>query len=104
MREMIFRERQERVAHLDAIGKMIARVLGADPDKAFAEIITEYASEVFQETYDSDLLKRRLEARRRAQAAVRRRRQADLDLIKRLDRMGEYGDRHWNDGKSKKDK
>lgn len=99
MREMVFRERQERVAHLDAIGKMVARVFGnVDADKAFGGIISEYASEVFQETYDADLLRRKVMARRAVQARVRSKRQRDLDLIKRLERMGEYADKNWGKG------
>jgi hypothetical protein len=92
MREMVFRERQERVAHMDAIGKMIARVFSVDPDKAFGAIVGEYAAEVFQETYDADLLRKRVAARRAAQARVRARKQLDLNLIKRLEKMGEYYD------------
>jgi hypothetical protein len=92
MREMVFRERQERVAHLDAVGKMIARLYNVDADKAFGAIVGEYAAEVFQETYDVDLLKRKIALRRQAQARVRARRQQDENLIRRLERMGEYGD------------
>lgn len=92
MREMVFRERQERVAHMDAIGKMVARVYNVDPEKAFGHVVSEYASEVFQETYDADLLKRRVTIRRRAQARVREKRQRDVDLLKRLDRMGDFYD------------
>lgn len=92
MREMIFRERQERVAHMDAIGKMISRVFNVDSDKAFGGIVAEYAVEVFQETYDADLLRRKVAARRAAQARVRARKQRDLDLIKRLERMSEFYD------------
>lgn len=95
MREMVFRERQERVSHMEAIAKMIARVFNVEADKAFGGVVAEYAAEVFQETYDQDLLKRRIAARRAAQAAVRARRERDLELIKRLDRMGDYADKVW---------
>lgn len=95
MREMVFRERQERVAHVDAIGKMIARVFNADADKLFGAIVAEYASEVFQEAYDPDLLKRRIALRRLAQARVREKRKHDEDMLRRLDRMGEYADKVW---------
>jgi hypothetical protein len=91
-REMVFRERQERVAHMDAIGKMIARVYNVDADKAFGGIVADYAAEVFQETYDADLLRKKVAMRRDAQARVRAKRQRDEDLIKRLERMGEYHD------------
>ena len=93
MREMVFRERQERVAHLEAVAKMIARVYNVDNAKAFGAIIAEYAGEVFQETYDADLLKKKIALRRAAQARIRAKRQRDLDLLKRLDRMGEFYDK-----------
>lgn len=93
MREMVFRERQERVAHLDAVGKMIARLYNADADKLFAPIVSEYAAEVFQETYDADLLRRKVSMRRAAQARVRARRRQDEDMIRKLDRMGDYADK-----------
>jgi hypothetical protein len=104
MREMVFRERQERVSHMDAIAKMIARVFSVEAEKAFGGIVAEYAAEVFQETYDQDLLKRRIAARRAAQAVVRARRERDLELIKRLDRMGDYADEVWAKEKAKKSK
>ena len=91
-REMVFRERQERVTHLDVISKMIAMVFNVDVDRAFGPLVAEYASEVFQETYDADLLKKRVAARRRAQSHIRAKRQRDEDLLKRLDRMGDYYD------------
>jgi hypothetical protein len=89
---MVFRERQERVAHLNAIAQMIACVFNANADKAFSGIIAEYASEVFQETYDADLIKKRVAARRRAQARIHAKRRQDEDLMKRLDRMGDFYD------------
>lgn len=92
MREMVFRERQERVAHVDAIAKMIARVFNVDADKAFGGIVAEFASEVFQEAYDPDLLRRRIAIRRGAQARIRAKRQQDEALLQRLDRMGEFYD------------
>lgn len=104
MREMVFRERQERVSHMEAIAKMIARVFNVETDKAFGGIVAEYAAEVFQETYDQDLLKRRITARRAAQAAVRAKRERDLELIKRLERMGDYADQVWAKEKQKKTK
>jgi hypothetical protein len=104
MREMVFRERSERVAHMDAIGKMIARVFNVDADKAFGVIVAEYASEVFQETYDADLLRRKVEMRREALARVRAKKQRDLDLIKRLEKMGEYADKVWAQENAKKPK
>lgn len=93
MREMVSRERAEKVAHLDAIGKMVARIFGVDADKAFAGIVSEYASEVYQESYDADLLRRKIAARRSVHARVLAKRRRDEELIQRLDRMGEYYDK-----------
>jgi hypothetical protein len=92
MREMVFRERQERIAHMDAIGQMIARVFNVDADKAFGGVLAEYASEVYQESYDADLLKQKIAALREAQSRVRAKRRRDEDMLKRLDRMSEYYD------------
>lgn len=104
MREMVFRERSERVAHVDAIAKMIARVFNTDADKAFGGIVAEYASEVFQETYDADLLRQKVAIRRSAHARVRAKKQRDLDLIKRLEKMGELADKTWGKEIPKKPK
>lgn len=93
MREMVFRERQERVSHMEAIAKMIARVFSVDWDKFFGHVVSEYAAEVYQESYDADLLRRKIAARRAAQARVRAKRKHDEDMIKRLERMGEYYDK-----------
>lgn len=95
MREMIFRERQERVSHLDAVAKMVARVFGVDMPKAFGGIVADYAREVFQETYDAELLRERVMHLRQAQAKIRQRRLADERALSRLDRLGEYYDREF---------
>ena len=92
MREMVFRERTERVAHMDAIAKMISRVFNADVDKVFGGIVAEYASEVFQESYDADLLRRKIAARRVAWERVRSKRRHDEEMIRRLERMGQFYD------------
>jgi len=93
MREMVFRERQERVAHLDAIGKMVAKVFNMDSDKLFGHVVSEYAQEVFQETYDADLLRRKVNALRTAQRRVARRKSEDLRQLDRLERMGMFYDK-----------
>lgn len=93
MREMIFRERQEKVSLLDAVAKMAARVLNMDGARMFGDVISEYASEVFQESYDADLLREKIAAIRSAQERVQARRKHDENMLKRLDRMGEFYDR-----------
>lgn len=102
MREMVLRERQERVAHLDAIGKMVARVFSVDFDKAFAGIVAEYASEVFQETYDPDQLRRRVALRRVAAARMRDKRENEERMFDRLDKMGKYADEVWESQRHQK--
>ncbi len=102
MREMVLRERQERVAHLDAIGKMVARVFSVDPEKAFAGIVAEYASEVFQETYDPNLLRRRVAIRRVLAARARAKLDHEERMIERLEKMGDYADKVWEQQKNEK--
>lgn len=94
MQEMVFRERQAAVAQLTAVGQMIARVYAVDADKAFTGIVAEYASEIFQETYDIEQLARRLSARRAAHAQIVAKRKHDQDMLTRLDRMGELGENY----------
>jgi hypothetical protein len=91
MREIVFRERQERVAHMDAICKIIARVSNVDAGKAFGHIVSEYAFEVFQESYDADQLRRRAEQRRAVQQRIKARRDHDDAMIKKLDSMEKMG-------------
>lgn len=93
MREMIFRERQERVALVSAIARMVGRVLNVDADKAFGGVVADYAFEVFQETYDADLLRRRVAARRVAAHRVRSAIDREQGMLRRLERMGEFYDR-----------
>ena len=95
MREMVFRERQEKVAQVQAIARIVAQVFGLDAERVFGGVVSDYASEVFQETYDPDLLRRKLAAIRVAQARVRRRKQHDLSPLTRLERMGDFYDREF---------
>ena len=97
MREMVFRERREKVAHLEAIGRMISRVLGADETKAFGHIVATYTEEVFQETYDADLMALKARELRAAQERIRAKRQRDKNMISRLDKMGEFYDKEFGD-------
>lgn len=76
--------------------KIIARMFGYDHDRLFGGIVNEFAQEVFQETYDADLLRRKVEALRREQERIRSRRRHDLRMIDRLERMGQYYDKTHN--------
>lgn len=95
MRETVFRERQEKVAHLDAVSKMIARVFGLDSYKVFGGIVADYAQEVFQETYDADLLRLKVDALRAAQGRIKSERKTAHRMLDRLERMGEFYDREF---------
>lgn len=95
MREMVFRERQEKVANMNAVAKMISQVFSLDSERVFGGIVSDYASEVFQETYDADLLRRKIAIIRAAQERIRGRREHDLNMITRLDRMGQFYDREF---------
>lgn len=92
MREMVFRERHEKVAQMDAIGKMLARVFNINAEKLFSDVLAEYASEIFQEAYDPKALARKIAARRKAQERIRNKRRQDEELLRRLERMGEFYD------------
>lgn len=93
LREQVFRERQEKVAHVEAMTKILAQVFNIDAPRVFGHIVRDYTREVFQESYDADLLRRKIEALRRAQERVRMKRREDLRMIGRLEKMGEYYDK-----------
>lgn len=95
MREMIFRERQEKVALLDTVSKMAARILNMDGGRMFGDLLSEYASEVFQESYDADLLRQKIAAIRASQERVQAHRKHDEDMLKRLDKLGEFYDKEF---------
>lgn len=88
---MVFRERSERVAHVRAIAAIAARFVGMDADRLLGDVVSEYASEVFQESYDPVALARKARRLRDAQARIRRRRTEDEAMLKRLDRMETLG-------------
>jgi len=95
MREMVFRERQERVAHMEAIGKMVAKVFNMDPDKLFGHVVSDYAQEVFQEAYDADLLRQKVSALREAQRRIAKRKSEDMRQLDRLERLGMFYDKEF---------
>lgn len=95
MREMVFRERQEKVAHLTAITRIVGQLFNLDSESVFSRVLRDYASEVFQETYDADLLRRKIEAIRRVQTRIRGERSESMRQLNRLERMGEFYDREY---------
>lgn len=88
---MVFRERSERVAFVRAIASIASRLVGMDADKLMGDVVSDYASEVFQESYDPDALARKARRLRDAQARIRRRRTEDEAMLARLDRMETLG-------------
>lgn len=92
MREMVYRERMEKIAHVRAFASIAARLMGSEADRAFGDVIAEYASEVFQESYDPIVLMRKRDRLREAQSRVRQRRVADMRSIERLERMDKLGE------------
>lgn len=92
MREMVYRERMEKIASVRAFASIAARLLGSDADRAFGDVLSEYASEVFQEGYDPVMLARKRDRLREAQKQVRKRRVEDLRSIQRLERMEKLGE------------
>ena len=89
---MVFRERQEKVAYMNALTQIVAQLFNLDVERVFGQIIGRYAGEVFQETYDAELLKEKMEAIRRAQRRVRTMRVEREQQLTRLDRLGEFYD------------
>jgi hypothetical protein len=95
MREVVFRERREKVAHVEVIAKVVGRLFNLDTERVFGGIMAEYAGEVFQEDYDVDLLREKIHVLREAQARIKRRRSEDQRQLSRLDRLGEFYDREF---------
>jgi hypothetical protein len=90
LREQIFRERREKVAHLEAMTKIVAQVLGLDAPRVFGSVVRDYTREVFQETYDAELLRNKITALRKAQEQVKAKKQEDNRMLDRLNKMGEF--------------
>lgn len=93
LREQVFRERQEKVAHMEAISKMVAQVFNMDARRVFGHVVRDYEREVYQESYDATLIKQKLDELRRAQERIRLRKREDVRMLDRLDKMGEYYDK-----------
>lgn len=91
-REMVTRERTERVALVQAIASIAAVVASVDAGAALGRIVEGYAEEVFQEGYDPRVLAAKRARLRAAQARVSGRREEDQRMIQRLDRMSQLGD------------
>lgn len=87
MREMVFRERSERVAHVRALAAIASRLVGMDTTKFLGDVVAEYAAEVFQEAYDPIALERKARRLREAQGRIRKKQAQDAAMVNRLNRM-----------------
>lgn len=64
-----------------------------DATRLFGHIVRDYAREVFQESYDAELLQQKLAAIRVAQERIRTKKREDARFLSRLERMGEFYDK-----------
>lgn len=92
LREMVFRERQEKLAYLDAMSSMIGQMFNVNTDKMFGHIKHKYAAEVFQEAYDSDVLRERIRMLRYIQTDIKRKRKDEVDTMTKLENLGKLYD------------
>jgi hypothetical protein len=97
MREMIFRERQEKMSFAEMSTRVIGRILNVESDKAFGGILAQYAMDVFQEDYNVDVLKQKIDALRSAQRSIQANIAYDKRMLSRLDAMGEYYDQEFGE-------
>lgn len=91
MREIVFRERQEKVAFFEGITHVVARLFNFEP-KIFSGVVRDYAEVVFQEMYDVDLLKVKKDALQKARERIRKKRAEDVRQISKLERLGQLYD------------
>ena len=92
---MVTRERVDKVAFLRAIGQIAGMIFNVNADKAFGPIYHEYAREVFQETYNAELLAKKAAALRAAHEKVKGAWLHDMQMLERLRLMGEWADREF---------
>lgn len=97
MREMIFRERQEKMSFAEMSTCIVGRILNVEADKAFGGILAQYAMDVFQEDYNVDVLKQKIDALRSAQRSIQAKVAYDKRMLNRLDAMGEYYDQEFGE-------
>jgi hypothetical protein len=86
---MVFRERKEKTAMLDAVFDVVGRMFNIDTDKVFSYTRQKYEIEVFQETYDSNLLRAKVSAMRDIIDSMRRKRREEASMMDKLSKMGE---------------
>jgi hypothetical protein len=69
--------------------------MGADVERVLGDVVGEYASEVFQESYDPVMLARKAARLRAERARIRRKDEEDRAMLRRLERMEQLG-RHYD--------
>lgn len=102
MREMVYRERNEKVALLESVVTITCNILGIDPNKFSGVALAKYAMEVFQEDYNAEFLQARLEQIKNSQLRIKKEQDRQAELMARIERMGEFYDKQNKPGKAKK--
>lgn len=99
---MVFRERKEKIATLDAVLDVVGKMFNINTESVFGYTKQKFEIEVFQETYDSNLLRAKVAAMRNVIDSVRKKRREENALVDRLNRMGEAYETGDNKKKSPK--
>lgn len=86
---MVFRERKETVAKLDVLLDVVGKLFNINTETVFSYTKQKFEVEVFQETYDSNLLRAKVAAMRSVMESLRRKRREESSLVDKLNRMGE---------------
>lgn len=102
MREMVYRERNEKVALLESFATITCGILGLDFNKFVGPVLSKYAMEVFQEDYNAEFLQAKLEQIRNSQLRIKKEQDRQAELMERIERMGEFYDKHNKPSKAKK--
>ena len=85
---MIYREKLEKVAFLDAIVGVASIMFNLNGEKVFGHIKRQYESRLFAEDYNVEYLRAKVEALRQLQERQVKKSREDNKLIDRLEAMG----------------
>jgi hypothetical protein len=100
---MVYRERREKSAFLEAIIDIVGVMNNLNTEKLFGHIKAKYELELYQETYDVDVLRSMMYALRSAVDMLKNRKREQSHMINKLDRLGEIYEKDDNNTtKSKK--
>lgn len=97
----MFRERTEKVAQVNTFAYLIGQVFNLNVDKVFGPILQGFAAEVFQESYNPELLRDKIASIRDAQIKLKKKRQEQDQYVKRLESLGDLYEKDDNNKKSR---